>query len=103
MWGGNSSSNDTLIGGNGADMFRYGLTDGHDVIQNVTSDDVINLYDVTLEDVASAEVTASAIQITTTTGNSLTVESRNSGAGFRLSDGTTWTANQNTREWVQRS
>ena len=102
LWGA-GSSNDTLVGGNGSDMFWYGLTDGNDVIQNVTGDDVINLYDVTLEDVASAEVTASAIQINTTNGNSLTVESRNSGIGFRLSDGTTWTVNQNTREWTQRS
>lgn len=62
MWGA-GSSNDTLIGGNGADMFWYGLTDGHDVIQNATGDDVVNLYDMTIEDVASANVTASAIQI----------------------------------------
>ena len=50
---------------------------------------MISLYDVKLNDVASADVTISAIKINTTNGNSLTVESNNSGIGFRLSDGTT--------------
>ena len=104
MWGGDQGGNDTLIGGAGADMFWYGVNNGHDVVTNVDSTDVVNLYDIGLDDIESAEITSNSITITlkeSVGGDTLTVISNNSGIGFRLADdpGTTWTADQRSRNW----
>ena len=100
MWGGNhNESNDTLIGGFGDDKFWYGLNEGDDVINNVESNDLINLYNIKVEDVKSLDVTATQIKATFTGGHSLTINTSNSGVGFRTEDGTTWTVDQQTRVW----
>ncbi|MBQ7199695.1 MAG: hypothetical protein IJS29_10575 [Selenomonadaceae bacterium] len=93
-------SNDTLVGGTGADMFWYGLGEGNDFITAVDGNDVVNLYDISLKDISNIDVTSSSIKINTNDGHSLTVQSNNSGIGFMVADDlSVWTVNQNSREW----
>ena len=102
LWGGhNNAGNDTLIGGAGDDRFWYGLNEGDDVIENVDSNDLINVYNIKIEDIESLDVTATQIKATFVGGQSLTINTNNSGVGFKTadSDNTIWTVNQQTRVW----
>ena len=105
MWGGDQGGNDTLVGGEGADMFWYGKSEGngHDIVNNIDGEDTVNLYDANLEDILSADVTANEVVITMKDSrNTLTVQGNvTSGIGFRLANGTTYTLDSN-RNWVQK-
>ena len=50
LWGGNGTGDDTLIGGEGKDMFWYAKNNGNDVIQGATSDDIVKLENMTIDD-----------------------------------------------------
>lgn len=97
LWGGGGESN-TLIGGNGDDTFFYyksvGYVDsdgvGHasnDVIQGVQNNDLIWMADVTLDDIALADIESGKITITLKDGSALTVTGMSTETSFRLSDG----------------
>ena len=87
LWGG-SGGNDILTGGNGSDIFFYGKNDGTDVINNASSSDVVNLYDVKLSDITSANVSGRTISATFNTRNTLQINSaENLSATFKLADG----------------
>ena len=99
-----------MVGGEGYDEFFYvksfGYTDSDgnrhsskDHITNVTSDDLIRLYDVTLADIdlENTSVTSNAISIALkeqngVKGGSLTVTGFGQETNFRLSDGSTYKA-----------
>lgn len=102
MWGGNSSSNDTLIGGDGSDNFFYTFGNGKDTINNAADNDTVNLFDVNLEQISNVEVNMSAIKINFTDGGSLTINGNTSGLKYRLGNGDIYTVNQNTREWTKK-
>ena len=99
LWGGSSSSNDTLIGGNGSEIFWYGLGEGDDVIKGVTEADTINLYNVTTEDIFSAEVFANHnMLISMKVGGSLTVNG-NTLPTINLADGSAWKYDTKDKNW----
>ncbi|MBQ9478562.1 MAG: hypothetical protein IJU71_03325 [Selenomonadaceae bacterium] len=50
IWGG--AGNDTLVGGNGADTFFAGIDGGNDTIIDVSSDDLIYLWNVNASDMS---------------------------------------------------
>lgn len=77
LWGG-VGGNDTLQGGNGRDMFWYGKFNGDDVITNSGSNDVVNLYDIALGDIAYANVYATGISLGLRSGGSLFVAGNSS-------------------------
>ena len=58
LWGGAGS--DTLIGGAGADTFKFGTADGTDIIDGITTGDVVNLYDMNYADVKTHFTTGAA-------------------------------------------
>ena len=100
LWGG-ASGNDILTGGAGTDTFFYGKNDGADVINNASSSDVVNLYDVSLSDVLSADISISGskISIGFNNGNSVQVNStENLSPTFKLSGGS-FKYNQSTGQW----
>ena len=87
LWGG-SGGNDILTGGSGSDTFFYGKNDGADIINNASSADVVNLYDVRLSDITSATTSGRTISATFNTGSSLQINSaENLSATFKLADG----------------
>ena len=101
LWGAGGESN-TLVGGDGDDTFfyfkSYGYNDGdgnyhasNDVIVGAGTNDLIWLYDVTLEDI-DLEATASGLSsgravVTLQDGSTITTTNIASEANFRLSDG----------------
>ena len=101
LWGGNySDGNDTLVGGAGSDMFWYGLGEGNDVVTNVAGNDIVNLFNISLQDISNVDVTSNAVKLNMKDGHSLTVNSNNSGVGFMLADDKSiWTVNQSSKEW----
>ena len=99
LWGGSGNSADTLVGGSGAEMFWYGKNDGADVINNASSGDIVNLYDVSLSDITSADISNKTISATFNTGNTLQINSsENLSATFRLADGN-FKFNHSSGEW----
>lgn len=119
LWGGGGESN-TLIGGSGDDTFfyfkNYGYTDGdgnyrssNDVIVGAGTNDLVWLYDVTLNDLdleATADgISSNRVVVTLKDGSALTVTNVSSEANFRLSDGQGgWTdvkavTSGNNRHW----
>jgi len=103
LWGGSGSygsgSYDTLTGGAGIDTFFWGKSDGSDVINNASSSDIINLYDVSLENIISAKTEGNEIYVRFDTGCDLLVESsENLSATFQLAD-SNFKFNHSSGEW----
>ena len=98
LWGG--SGEDTLIGGEGDDMFFFGKTDGTDIVENASENDTVNLYDVNLEEITSAEISNNKISIGLGTGGTLQINGlENLSSKFLLADGSTWQYNYNSNAW----
>ena len=100
LWGGNGEISDTLIGGSGEDTFFFGKNEGDDSIENASADDTINLYDVTLNDITSADVTDNTISIVLNTESNLKIKSANNlSSTFQLADGSKWKFDHNSNAW----
>lgn len=106
LWGAGGQSN-TLIGGEGEDTFFYfksvGYTDNdgvhhgsNDVVQNAGTNDLVWLYDVTLNDISadttSQGIVSGRVTVGLNDGSALTVTTSSSEVNFRISDGNNgWT------------
>lgn len=104
LWGGAGSSNDTLTGTTGGTAtYFFGNGDGKDVITGSHSDDLVNLYNVGLSDVADIKTTSTSMEITLNDGSSLTINNMSSTSvkTFKLADNSTWEYNTSTKEWSQ--
>ena len=99
LWGGNGG-NDTLTGGNGYDEFFYFIGSGNDVINNSNSNDIVNLFDISLEQITSVDVTVSEVNINFVDGGNLKVKG-NTGVGYKL-ENTVYAVNQSTGEWFNK-
>lgn len=99
LWGGDGGD-DTLVGAGSGNEFFYFRGNGNDVIREAASGDVVNLYDVTLDDIKSAYVTAQGAMLEFKDGGSVTFDGT-AAATFKLGDGTAWTANHQTAQWQQ--
>ncbi|MBE8955542.1 MAG: alpha/beta fold hydrolase, partial [Quinella sp. 2Q5] len=98
LWGG-VGGNDILIGNGAGNTFHYLLGDGNDEIRNAHDGDAINLLDITLADIASADVNSWGVRLTMNDGGTLTVNST-ADVTYNLSDGS-FKANHQSREWQQ--
>ncbi|MBD3878819.1 MAG: hypothetical protein SR1Q5_03935 [Quinella sp. 1Q5] len=101
IWGGAGSANDTLVGGAGHNEFFFCAGNGHDVISYAHSGDVVNMYEVTLDQVAKAQITRDGVFVELTDGSKLDIQSKN-GVEYRLADGSAWTANHTNRTWNKK-
>ena len=98
LWGG-SGGNDTLTGGAGADVFYFGKNDGSDFIGNASSSDVVNLYDVSINDITMLDTSDNTISIGLNTGASLQINSaENVSAKITMSEGSV-NFNLSTNQW----
>ena len=97
LWGGNSTSNDTLTGGDGADMFWYGVGEGNDVVNGATSNDTVNLYNVGLNNIASFEDFGNGVKINLSSG-SLTINTTET-PKFMLADGSAYRYSRDSSTW----
>ncbi len=110
LWGGSGSEDDTLQGGDGYNMFWYGIGEGNDTITNAKSSDVINLYNVSVDQVIGKGTGMSSnngqvvysISPIFSNGNTLTVNySENLSPTFQLASGEKYKFNRESKEWQQ--
>ncbi|MBR0103778.1 MAG: hypothetical protein IJQ01_09815, partial [Selenomonadaceae bacterium] len=101
IWGGAGKANDTLVGGAGRNEFFFCAGNGHDVISFAHSGDVVNMYEVTLDQVAKAQITSSGVSVELTDGSKLDIQSKDI-VEYRLADGSAWTANHITKTWNKK-
>lgn len=100
LWGGTGSSADSVVGtAGGTAQFFYGLGEGNDTLVAASSNDNVNLYNISLSDITAGEITGSGVKLTTTAGDNVWVSTGNKNIKFTLSDGSTYTANQSTKQW----
>ena len=100
LWGGEYNVADTLQGGSGFNMFWYGIGEGSDSITNAKEGDVVNLYNISLDRILNAQVSAGNISVTMSNGNVLTIQdSSNVTPTFQLADGTKYNYNRSSNTW----
>ena len=101
LWGG-FGGNDNLHGGNGADIFYYTYGDGNDNFVNAESQDSV-IVSAKLEQIASAQITDSGVNVSFVNGNSLNISGQVE--SFTLySEGSTsqkFRADYQTKTWQQ--
>ena len=98
IWGGFGANDDTLIGGNGHNVFFFGMANGNDIIQGAKSGDVIDLTTITLEQVASTTVNGGGAKIGLVDGSSLEIQGT-ADVEYRFSDGSRYKADHNSGQW----
>ena len=96
LWGGNGGA-DTLTGGNGYDEFFFAIGSGGDVVQNASSNDIVNLLGISLYQISDVYVSTEQVHINFTSGEFLQVKG-NTGVGYRLQE-KTYVCNQSTGQW----
>ncbi len=100
LWGGADNATDVLIGGNGNDIFVGGKSQGNDLFLNASVADVVNLTDVTVGDITSAEESGGKISISFNTGNVVNVQSSDFlSAKFILADGSAYRYSHAEKSW----
>ena len=98
LWGG-VGGDDTLQGGSGSDVFYFGKNDGSDFIQNASSSDIVNLYDISINDITSLNTKNNQITIGLNTGAQLQINrSENVSAKISMQEGSVQ-FNHSTGQW----
>ena len=99
LWGGAGGFN-LLYGGAGQDTFFFGKNDGSVYIGNASSSDVINLYDVSINDITELDIGGHAIEMSFNTGAGFKMlSSEDLSATFQLADGSRWKLNHSSNTW----
>ena len=101
LWGGSGRGNDTLYGGAGDNTYFYGNNNGNYVIVNSVATDSINLYDVSLTDIVSANEVGSDFVVNMRGGNSLVIQGEQGASNFVLSDQSAYNYNRETHVWTK--
>ena len=100
LWGGYGVATDTLIGGQGPEIFRAGRFEGSDIIYTNEGHDVIFLYDTNLSDITSAEVVGDVVAIGFNSGTFLNVHNTAEVTSvFQLANGERYNYNRSTGQW----
>ena len=87
LWG--AANDDVLIGGAGADVFMYGAGEGSDFVANADAFDTVNLYNLTLSDIAAVNAENNTISLAQDGANAVTIQYNGTlSPTFALADGT---------------
>ena len=100
LWGGNGG-NDLLQGGAGQNNFYYVIGDGYDTINGINDGDIVNLA-VTLEMIASTNITADFAAINFTDGGSLRINGT-ADITCRLADGSEYSTDRTNSAWIAKN
>ncbi len=94
------AGNDYLTGGSGADTFYWGSGDGYDIITDAESADTINLYNVSLSDISSVDISDNKLDLRLNDGSHLDAY-YGTQATFQFSDGSRYKYQNN--DWQQQA
>ena len=101
LWGGLNNFNDTLVGGTGSEMFWYGKYDGNDVIEDASSNDTVNLYNIGLDAITELNISANKTFLRFDTGLTLTIKDEGElTPTFQLADSQRYKYNHDSGEWI---
>ena len=90
LWGGNSTSNDTLVSGDGSDIFFYGLinkNEGSDIITGASEGDTLSLGNFSVAEVSNLSFDGDNVTFAFTSGGSVTMN-YTEGASIDFKEGT---------------
>ena len=100
LWGG-KAGNDEIFGGVNKDVFAYEFLDGHDVFQNVESQDAIKL-NLALNQIVGAQLNDSGCYLAFSDGGSLLINGTPSSFTVNVDDSDkTYQANYETKTWTE--
>ena len=100
LWGYVGNHADNLIGNSGEDIFFVGKNEGNDRVENSSSADTVNLYNVLLSDIISTSESNGKIDLTLNTGNIISVLSNEVlSSKFSLADGSAYRYNHSEKTW----
>ena len=98
LWGG-ISGNDELFGGNGQDNFIYNYNDGNDIIHNAESQDVVSLREISIDDIAFAQINDNGVNLRFTDGGTLIIDGQPS---TFIVENKTYGADYQNKTWSQK-
>lgn len=98
LWGGFSTSNDLLIGGNSCNTFFYCMGNGNDTIQVANDCDFVILSDILLDQIISTNITTDAVAINFKDGGSLEINGSDD-VTYQIADGSKFFANHENLNW----
>ena len=99
LWG--AGGNDELYGGSGDNTYYYGVNEGSDVIYNSVATDKVDLYNVSLTDIVSANEVGQNFVLNMAGGESLTIVGQNGASNFRLSDNSEYHYSREDHSWTK--
>ena len=99
LWGGDDGD-DLLIGGNGQNTFYYNLGNGNDTIQNANDGDIVDLTNITPDEISSTKIISTGVTINFVDGGQLNVAGT-AAVDFRI-NGETYAANHDTTQWTKK-
>lgn len=100
LWGGTGYATDTLVGGQGPEVFRIGKNEGSDVIYTNEGHDVISLYDVNLSDITHTGVEGDTIWLRFNTGTFVNLHNTSEVSSvFQLANGARYNYNRSSGQW----
>ena len=98
LWGGDGNFNDSIYGGAGQDEIFYTTGNGNDEIASVSSEDVINLLGVNLNQISGAMLHDGGSYLKFNDGGTLNIVGR---AGKFILEGKTYLADYENKRWVE--
>ena len=101
LWGGNAGD-DFMQGGVGKNIFFYTVGNGNDTISGANNGDVVNLAQVSLEQIASSNITADAVTLNFKDGGSMQINGA-ANITYQLADGSKFSANHEQAVWLSKS
>ena len=100
IWGGSGSETDYLQAGEGQTMFWYGFGQGRDAIINAKENDVVNMYDINLEQIVGSFFDEECIVGVFSNDDSLTIYTANDvSPEIRLANGEGYRYNRTSSSW----
>ena len=96
LWGGCGNSNDDLYGNIGADEYVYAYGNGQDNIYQSGDEDIVNLLNISLDQISGAEILDNGVNLQFTDGGSLNISGQV--GNFKL-EGQVYHADYQNKTW----
>lgn len=90
-----------MIGGASQNTFFYTNGNGNDTITGANNGDVVYLSQVTLDQIASTNITSDAVTLNFKNGGSLKING-SADVTYQLTDGTAYGVNREKLEWLAK-